>query len=55
MTPAINIMVKKKKRKKLTSILQNRWLPSDNTRPSVFVDRKKQANKKAARGRIIEW
>lgn len=44
----------KKKRVKLSQRLKNRWLPSDNTRPSVFVDRKKEANKKAARGRVVD-
>jgi hypothetical protein len=44
-------MAKKKKEKKLTQILKNRWLPNDTTRPQTFADRKKVQDKKAARGR----
>lgn len=42
-------MAKKKKRRKLSQITKARWLPTDNTRPQRFVDRKKQANKKECR------
>lgn len=29
-----------------------RWLPSDNTRPTVFADRRAIASKRACRGRV---
>lgn len=29
-----------------------RWLPTENTRPQVFADRRALASKKACRGRV---
>jgi hypothetical protein len=29
-----------------------RWLPTDNTRPQVFPDRRAKANKAACRGKV---
>lgn len=34
---------------------RGRWLPSDNTRPAVFADRKAVANRKACRGKVSSW
>ena len=48
-------MAKKKKRQKLTQMLKDRWLPSDNTRPSVFEDKKKKAKDKPFRYNQREW
>lgn len=45
---------KKNKKKSLTQILKNRWLPNDTTRPQTFADRKKVADKQAARGRTYK-
>ena len=39
----------RKKRKSLSQTTKYRWLPTDNTRPTVFKDRKKEQNKKACR------
>lgn len=32
-----------------------RWLPTQNTRPQVFADRKASASRSACRGKIREW
>ncbi len=42
-------MSKKKKKQKLSQKLKERWVPTDNTRPQVFVDKKKKKNKEACR------
>lgn len=33
-------------------VTAGRWLPTDNTRPTVFADKRKTANKAACRGRV---
>lgn len=40
--------------KKIPKKAKGRWVPTNNTRPSVMPDRKKKENKKAARGRVNE-
>ena len=41
---------KKSKKRKLSSILKDRWTQQDGHRPGVIPDKKKEAKKKAARG-----
>jgi hypothetical protein len=32
---------------------KDRWLPNDNTRVATFADRKRVANKRACRGKVV--
>lgn len=32
-----------------------RWLPTENTRPTTFVDRRAVASKRACRGSVRGW
>jgi hypothetical protein len=36
----------------VSTVGKARWLPTENTRPQTFADRRKVANKKACRGRL---